>query len=309
MRICLVFDCLYPTPSAEATLVPGLAERLAARDEVTYLTLLQWDPDAGRRSGVEVVAVAGRAGALRGRTAEIGAQLRSGSASSGHLLRHGRRYDVVQRPPFIWRCSVLAARPFRAAPLLVDWFEVWTREYWREYLGGSQGRSAGGSSGLARASTAFWFSRLHEQRLERWATRARSEVDGRLQAGQEATNRRARRATVVFAGRQSPRRGVRIVPAVAIARKTVPELRAGSSATGPSGRCCEADRRAARGGRFAPGFVPSELVEDESGARSASSSVAARGYGLVVVEAAVRRDAGVVVDAPTTPRSSSSRTV
>ena len=63
MRICLVYDCLYPwTVGGAERWMRDLAERLVADGhEVTYLTRLQWDSgDAPDIPGVRVVAVSRR---------------------------------------------------------------------------------------------------------------------------------------------------------------------------------------------------------------------------------------------------------
>ena len=51
MRVCLVFDCLYPhTVGGAERWYRNLAENVARRGHsVTYLTLLQWDPRHRRR--------------------------------------------------------------------------------------------------------------------------------------------------------------------------------------------------------------------------------------------------------------------
>src|SRR3954453_11668405 len=61
MRVCLVYDCLYPyTVGGAERWYRNLAEELVARGhEVTYLTRLQWD-DAPVVPGVRVLAVAPR---------------------------------------------------------------------------------------------------------------------------------------------------------------------------------------------------------------------------------------------------------
>ena len=59
-----------------------------------------------------------------------------------HLLRHGRRYDVVHTAAFPY-FSLLAAGLLRRAHglrLVVDWFELWSATYWRGYLGAAGGR-------------------------------------------------------------------------------------------------------------------------------------------------------------------------
>ncbi len=66
-----------------------------------------------------------------------------------HLLRHGRRYDVVHTCAFPYFSLLAAAlvRPLGRYGLVADWFEVWSRDYWRGYLGG-----VGGSRRRARAT-------------------------------------------------------------------------------------------------------------------------------------------------------------
>lgn len=54
-----------------------------------------------------------------------------------HLLQYGRRYDHVHTASFSY-FSLLAAglfKPFMRYSLGVDWHEVWSRAYWRSYLG------------------------------------------------------------------------------------------------------------------------------------------------------------------------------
>src|SRR5918997_2440578 len=98
MRLCLVYDCLFPhTVGGAERWYRNVAERLAADGHrVTYLTLRQWDrgEDPGV-DGVEVVAVGPRLALYtewgRRRT---GPPLVFGAGVLWHLLRRGRRYDV-----------------------------------------------------------------------------------------------------------------------------------------------------------------------------------------------------------------------
>ena len=172
MRVCLVFDCLYPhTVGGAERWYRNLAEDVARRGHsVTYLTLLQWDRETGPGvPNVDTIAVAGRAELYAHARRSIGAQLRFGFGVFRHLLVHGGRYDVVQTPALhLSLLAVLAARPFRRFSLVVDWFEVWTREYWLDYLGGVAGRIAWwGQRVSARARHhALCFSRRHARRLE-----------------------------------------------------------------------------------------------------------------------------------------------
>ena len=173
MRVCLVYDCLFPhTVGGAERWYRNLAERLSADGhEVTYLTLRQWprgaDPGV---PGVRVVTAGPRLGLYtRAGRRRIGPPLVFGLGVLAHLARRGGRYDVVHTASFPY-FSLLAAglvRRRRGFRLVVDWHELWTREYWRDYLG-----RAGGWVGwrVQRACArlpqrAFCFSRLHAERL------------------------------------------------------------------------------------------------------------------------------------------------
>ena len=67
-----------------------------------------------------------------------------------HLARHGADYDVVHTAsfPYFPLLAAAALRSRRGYRLVVDWHEVWTREYWNAYLGAIGGLSAGRRSGL-----------------------------------------------------------------------------------------------------------------------------------------------------------------
>src|SRR4051794_7390348 len=173
MRICVVYDCLFPwTVGGAERWYRNLAERLAAEGhEVTYLTLRQWDRGVEPSySGVRVVAVGPRVGLYTGPRGRIAPPVVFGLGVLWHLLRHGRGYDVVHTASFPY-FSLLAAglvRRLRGYDLAVDWIEVWSREYWREYLG-----RLGGAVGQAVQrlcmrvpQRAFCFSRLQRDRLQ-----------------------------------------------------------------------------------------------------------------------------------------------
>jgi glycosyltransferase involved in cell wall biosynthesis len=309
MRICLVFDCLYPhTVGGAERWYRNLCEDLAAREhEVTYLTLLQWDPAAGPGvRNVDVVAVAGRAELYAHGRRSIGAQLRFGFGVFWHLLLHGGRYDVVQTPALhLSLLAVLAARPLRRFTLVVDWFEVWTREYWLDYLGGIAGRLGWwGQRISARARHhALCFSRRHARRLEQLGYSGQITIlEGLLPPGLEAAEPAPAEPQVVFAGRLIPeKQASAIVPAVAVAREQVPELGATIFGEGPEreGLLRLIDECGLDGAIRAPGFVARQLVEDA--VRRALCFVfpsRREGYGLVVVEAAALGTPTVVVDAP-----------
>src|ERR687886_2522548 len=91
LRVCLVYDCLFPhTVGGAERWYRNLAERLArAGHDVTYLTLRQWDrAERPHVCGVDVVAVGPRM----------------------QLYARGRRRLV---PPLVFGLGVLAHLVFR----------------------------------------------------------------------------------------------------------------------------------------------------------------------------------------------------
>lgn len=308
MRICLVYDCLFPfTVGGAERWYRRLAERLAADGhEVTYLTLRQWEP--GERpdvSGVKVVAVGPRMPLYDGPgQRRILPPLVFGLGVLRHLLRHGRRYDVVHTCsfPYFSLLAAAVAAPVGRFRIAVDWFEVWSRGYWREYLG----RWAGDVGWLVQRlcthvpQRAFCFSQLYARRLREEGLRGEITMlagayDGPLdvQPVEQADN------VVVFAGRHIPEKGVpAIVPAIARLRDRLPDVRALILGDGPERG--EVERRVREYGLEqaidVPGFVATEAV-DAALARALCLLLPSRreGYGLVVVEAAARGTPSVVV--------------
>jgi len=146
VRICLVYDCLFPyTVGGAERWYRNLAERLAAEGhEVTFLTRRQWD--RGTKvdvPGVRVVALEPRISLYTddGRR-RIDQALVFGAGCLGHFARHGGDYDVVHTASFPY-FSLLAAgvaRRLHGFRLLVDWHELWTLAYWQSYVGGVAGR-------------------------------------------------------------------------------------------------------------------------------------------------------------------------
>src|SRR3954471_18587181 len=167
MRICVVYDCLFPwTVGGAERWYRDLAERLAAAGhDVTYLTRLQWDrAEPPQVPGVRVVAVAPRM-ALYTQTGRrrTWPPVVFGAGVLVHLLLHGGRFDAVHTCSFPY-FSLLAAgvaRRVHGFALVTDWFEVWSAAYWEEYLG----RAGAIGHAIQRACAgipqrAFCFSRL-----------------------------------------------------------------------------------------------------------------------------------------------------
>ena len=311
MRICLVYDCLFPhTVGGAERWYRNLAERLAAEGhEVSYLTLRQWDRgvDAAVEGvNVRVVGPRMRLYARRGRRRTL-PPLAFGIGVLWHLLRHGRRYDVVHTCSFpyfsLWAAAVV--QPRWRYRLEVDWFEVWTRGYWREYLGPIAGEVGWLVQRVCArvAQRAFCFSRLYATRLRREGLRGEITVlagayDGPLEARPKA----APEPLVLFAGRHIPEKQVpAIVPAVARARARNPAIRAAILGDGPERE--EVLRRVQECGIedaiSVPGFVATKTVDDYM-ERALCMVLPSRreGYGLVVIEAAATGTPSVVVAGP-----------
>ena len=296
MRICLVYDLLYPqTVGGAERWYRNLGLRLAADGyDVTYLTMRQWDtaepPDL---DGVHVIAVAGRMHPYSGDRRGIVPPLAFGFGVLWHLMRHGRRYDVVHTASFPYFSLLAAAlvRPFAGYRIVVDWHELWTRGYWREYLG-----RLGGWLGwqvqrlcLSVPQRAFCFSRLVEGRLAAEGVHGGvTLLEGQFE-GEPVEAPLPAEPVVVFAGRHIPEKNpVAVVHAIAKARETIPDLRGviyGDGPERPKVLAAIAEHRL-EGVVEAPGFVNEDVIEDAL-ARALCLVLPSRreGYGLVVVEA------------------------
>src|SRR5215217_1753232 len=191
MRICVVYDCLFPyTVGGAERWYRDLAQRLAADGhDVTYLTLRQWDRGAqGEIPGVRVVAAGPRMALYRSdgprRTAP---PLVFGAGVLWHLLRHGSSYDVVHTASFPYFSLLAAAlvRPLHGYRVVVDWFELWSEAYWREYLGPIGGRvgSLVQSLCLRVHQRAFSYAKLTAERLRASGLRGDVEVLRGLYSG------------------------------------------------------------------------------------------------------------------------------
>ncbi|HXN38036.1 MAG TPA: glycosyltransferase [Solirubrobacteraceae bacterium] len=309
MRVCMMYDCLFPyTVGGAERWYRDLAERLAADGhEVTYVTLRQWE--RGERVDldprVRVLSVGPRMGlyTTSGRR-RILPPLVFGLGVLLHLLRRGRRYDVVHTCSFPY-FSLLAAGLVRALggyELVVDWFEVWSRSYWLGYLGGVSGRVGALVQRLCARipQRTFCFSQLHAARLRDEGLRGPVTVLRGLYAG--ATERpevHGADPVVLFAGRLIPEKQVTLgVGAMAIAVARIEGLRGEFLGDGPE-RDVLARAIVDHGLQetvSAPGFVDSDVLDAEM-RRALCMLLTSRreGYGLVVVEAAARGTPSVVV--------------
>lgn len=299
MRICLVYDCLFPyTVGGAERWYRNLGERLAAGGhDVTYLTLRQWERgERGEVPGVRVVAVGPRMGLYtRSGRRRILPPLVFGLGVLRHLLRRGGRYDVVHTAafPYFSLVAVAAVRPLHGYRLLVDWLEVWSREYWIEYLGAIGGRIGDAVQALCMRipQRAFCFSRLNARRLAEGGYRGRPTVlEGPYAGSLNPREPGPADALVTFAGRHIPEKRVpAVVPAMASVRSVLPDVRCVIFGDGPErGRVEELVRSLGLEDAISvPGFVDASEVE-ETLSRSACLVLPSRreGYGMIVIEAA-----------------------
>ncbi len=308
MRICVAYDCLFPyTVGGGERWYRNLAERLAAEGhEVSYLTLRQWD--RGERvelDGVRVVTAGPRMALYTaGGRRRILPPLVFGLGVLLHLLRSGGDYDVVHTssfPFFSLLSAGLLRRPLHYR-LVVDWFEVWSRSYWLDDLGGAGGRIGALVQRLCAQipQRAFCFSELHAERLRGLGLRGPVTILRGLYSGPtEPPSPLQPDPVVVFAGRMIPeKRAPSAVAGVAAASKLIPGLRGAFFGDGPE-REAVLTAIASHGALqsiVAPGFVDGEQVE--AALRHALCMLLTsrrEGYGMVVVEAAARGTPSIVV--------------
>ena len=310
MRVCIVYDCLYPyTIGGAERWYRNLAERLASSGhEVTFLTRRQWGRDDDAEvPGVRVVAVSPRMELYARGRRRILPPLLFGLGVLSHLLGHGRRYDVVHTASFPY-FSLLAAGAVRTRGgfrVVVDWHEIWTREYWREYVGPVAGRIGWRvqRACLQVPQRAFCFSRLHERRLREQGLRGElTRLEGQYAGPLAPPEPLPARPVAVFAGRHIPEKRVpALVPALARAREQIPDLRGEIYGDGPE-RAQVLKGIADHGLEdcvIAPGFVDAEILEHALASALCLVLPSRReGYGLVVIEAAARGVPTVVVEGP-----------
>lgn len=308
VSICIVYDCLFPyTIGGAERWYRVLAERLAASGyDVTFLTLRQWErgsrPDV---PGVRVVAVGPRMPLYtRSGRRRLLPPLVFGLGVLTHLLRHGRRYDAVHTAsfPYFSLLAAAVARRIGGFRVVVDWHELWTRRYWRDYAGPLAGLAGWMVQRvcLRVPQHAFCFSKLHERRLREQGFRGEvTRLEGQYAGSVSTSEPRPAQPLVVFVGRLIPeKRAVALVPAIARAREQIPDLRAEIYGDGPerSALLRAISKLALEGVVSAPGFVDADVLERERAIALCHVLPSSReGYGLVVLESAARGVPSVVV--------------
>ncbi|MGD0980785.1 MAG: glycosyltransferase [Solirubrobacteraceae bacterium] len=308
MRVCLLYDCLFPyTVGGAERWYRSLSERLVADGhDVTYVTLRQWDRgeqlDLDQR--VRVVSVGPRMELYADGRRRVIPPIVFGFGVFTHLLRRGGDYDVVHTASFPYFSLLAAAllRRFRGYQLVVDWHEVWTKAYWREYLG-----RFGGTLGylvqllcVHAPQRAFCFSQLHAARLRSEGLHGEVTVlEGEYGGSLKTPLAHAVEPVVVFAGRLiREKRPELAVAAFAIAAERIAGLRGEFFGDGPERAALLAAISAhdVSDRVSAPGFVAAgELERALGGAMCMLSTSRREGYGLVVIEAAALAVPSIVV--------------
>jgi glycosyltransferase involved in cell wall biosynthesis len=203
--------------------------------------------------------------------------------------------------------SLLAAalvKPVMRYELVVDWFEVWSRSYWRSYLGAAGAVGELVQRVCARVpQRAHCFSELHARRLESEGLRGSVTVLRGLLAGDEDVEEPLPvEPVVLFAGRLIPEKRVGLaVAAIALAARRVEGLRGVVLGEGPEQEALrEAIEEHEAGGIVrAGGWASAEtLIAEMRGAMCMLLTSSREGYGLVVVEAALHGTPSVVVAGP-----------
>ena len=237
----------------------------------------------------------------------IGQALRFGRGVGRHLTTHRGAYDVVHvsASPFFGLAAVGLMRRIGRYRVAADWHEVWTDQYWMEYLGGAKGRIA---AWVQRACAripqqAFCFSAMHARRLRELGLRgAPTVLRGEWAGSLERPDPRPAEPLVVFAGRMIPEKHApAVVSAVVAAREQIPELRAVIFGAGPELEDVRTEiaRLGAEAFVATPGFVDEATVQDTLARATCLLLPSTReGYGMVVIEAAAAGVPTVLVDAP-----------
>ena len=306
MRVCLIYDHLYPaTVGGGERWMHDLALALAGNGhDVTYLTMRHWDGDPPRLNGVRVLGLipAGRVYTADRRS--LGPPARFGLAVWRHLLRHGSRYDVVHTAAFPFFPMLAAGVVRRTAHyrLVADWYEVWTLNYWRQYAG-----TVAGTAGwliqrqCARLRhRAFCISGLTDRRLVEEGFRGEHSVLPGLYAGPvDPLPGTEQEPLVVFAGRHVREKRIPLLlGGFEVARREHPTLRLELYGDGPDRPRAEAIAEQlgiAESVAFLGKRPQADLEHAFSRAACVATASEREGYGLIVVEAAACGTPSVVV--------------
>jgi glycosyltransferase involved in cell wall biosynthesis len=203
--------------------------------------------------------------------------------------------------PYFSVLAAAAARPLGRYGLVVDWHELWSASYWRDYLGAARGFVG---HAVQRACVrvrhrAFCFSVLYRDRLLEQGFRGEAAVLGEYAGDLTPPEPNDAQAVVVFAGRHiAEKQAPAVVPAVMRARHSIPGLRGVVFGDGPQRPdVLRAIAAHGAGGIIeAPGFVDASQIR--AALRDALCMLlpsSREGYGMIVVEASALGTPSVVV--------------
>jgi len=308
MRICVIYDCLFPwTIGGAERWYRRLAEGLAADGhEVTYLTMRQWErTDEPDIQGVRVVAVSPRMALYVSGRRRILPPVMFGLGIFWHMLRHGRRYDYIHTAsfPFFSLIAVGILKPIFSFRIAVDWIEVWTKTYWESYLG-RLGKLGWVTQKLCAyiPQSAYSFSQLHAQRArELLGLKNVIPLTGFFPgSGRHPLMEASNPPVVVYAGRLIAEKRVSLlVEALAICMAGERELKAVIFGSGPEFASIKAQITGLGLNQRIdlPGFVDQELMDRTIATASVLVQPSEReGYGIVVAEASACGIPVVVID-------------
>jgi glycosyltransferase involved in cell wall biosynthesis len=315
MRIALVYDRLYPQHiGGLERYYDALARGLAVDNTVSYVTRevdAEGPPIGERPYRVVTVAPDSPFYSASGNR-RIWPTVQFGFGVFVHLLRHGHDYDVVQSASFPF-FSVIAARLAFALrrrrnrpKLVVDWLEVWPREYWISYTGGLFGRVGYAIQQLCMRlpDQGVTYSVLHEKRLgaHRAPVLRLTGLATEMPEAAESSTAPESEPEVVFAGRHIPEKQASLIPAaIKAARRSNGAISATIIGDGPE-REDIAKSIAELGLEEAvrvPGFVSDdELNQTLERAACLLLPSLREGYGLIVIEAAAYGTPCITIDAP-----------
>jgi glycosyltransferase involved in cell wall biosynthesis len=310
LRIAIVYDRVFPASfGGVERWFRLLAESLAGAGHlVTYLTSDHWsDEPVPHIPGVEMIPLSTSSSIYTGARRRIGPVLTFGAAVAKYLVKHGSSFDVVHSTattPAAAHAVVAIAKRSGYLPVL-DWWEVWEAPAWRSYLGPVGGSTAARlERTLARsAHLPVVYSRLHADRLT--SLRRRDDavrLSGVLPARSLPSQPYPAHPYVLLANRLIPeKQTASILPALVIARRTLPSLGAFIVGSGP----LETGLRAeiARLGLRESVYIRSGLRDDELVGLMRKALCLAllsrrEGYGLVALEAMGHGTPALILDHP-----------
>lgn len=312
VRVAIIYDCLFPcTLGGVERWYRNLVDQLLAEGAlITYVTRRQWTGSPPNWPGVNIESVSSDLEIYDEEgTRRVLPSIKYGLGVFWWCLRNRQSIDVVMTANFPFfsvlgaRLALLGAR----TTILVDFYELWSSDYWKRYAGRVAGRIGHFVQNLcvmAAPRIQVYHPELSSHLRERGYTREITVLPGLFPATGEinATLEPPPDVTVLYVGRLIQHKGVQILPDV------LHEL----LVTHPTSRMVivgEGPERARLEARCAELSISDHVtfsgrVADEDlevAYRSASCTIVPslrEGYGLVVAESASAGTPVVVFDNP-----------